>query len=213
MSIDTPLIGPTTELEAINSMLRTIGESPLDTLDEVFADSAVCQQLLREELRAICNAEWTFNTELGEALQPDGDGNINLPSNTLRVICDPTIVQRGLRLYDRVNRTYAFPAAVTLDRVIVLPFDELPEAARRFIFIRAGRRFMDDVQSDGQSHGFKAKDELAAWTALLNYEAQVAQWNVLDRLALNLRTKRFRFYGSGGVGNNFTGNGYHLRDN
>lgn len=188
----TNLVVPTSELEAVNIILRAIGESPLDTLDQSFADSSIAQQVLREELRAFESTAWVHNTESGMTLTPDAEGNIQLPQNTMRVVCDPALTQRGTRLYDRVGHTYTFTSAVECDLIVCLQFEELPEPARRFIMIRAGRRFMDDAATDQTNHSFKARDEQAAWTAWLNYEQQVAQWNVLDRLPLNLRVKRYR---------------------
>lgn len=205
------LLTPTSELEAVNAILRTIGEAPLDTINDTFADAAVAKQLLREETIALQNGEWTWNTEVAFPLTPDADGEVILPQNTLRVVYieaaeavpagttfDPALlVQRGSKLYDRGNHTYTIPVKLSADLVVALNFEELPEAARRFIYVRSGRRFMDDVQASSEGHGFKARDEQASWSALLNYEQQIAQWNVLDRLSLNKRIKRWRPYGVG----------------
>ena len=184
---------PTTELEAINAMLRSIGESPLDSPNQTFADADIARQVLLEELRAVQNHQWVWNTELYVELLPaPGNNRITLPQNTLRVISDPRYVQRGTLLYDRYNNTYTIPHAVTCHLVIALGFEEVPEAVRRYVFVKAARRFQDALQPDAATHSFNERDELRAWTSLLNYESQVAQWNVLDNLALNHRLKRYR---------------------
>lgn len=190
--MSTNFVTPTTELEAINEMLRAIGESPLDDLNQSFADSDVAMGILRSELRAVQNFEWTWNTEVSVTLAPDANGHVNLPPNVIRVICDPVYSQRGLLLYDRVNHTYEFTDSILCDLIVALNFDEIPEAARRFVTIRSVRRFINDIQPDQVTSTFKSRDEQSAWASLLNYEAQTAQWNMLSNSPLNNRIKRFR---------------------
>jgi hypothetical protein len=185
---------PTTELEAINSILASVGEAPVDAIDGEFVDASVAQLLLTQESRRVQTKGWTFNTETDVTLTPDVDGIIWVPQNTLRfVYSDNTIVQRGLKLYDRANHTNVFTDELTeVELVVGLVFDELPEALRLFLALRAGRRFQDRLQSDQVLHQFQARDELAAWAAFMDYEAEQGQYNVLknNRLALRLKANR-----------------------
>lgn len=191
----TQLMAPTSELDAINEMLSAIGESLLDNLDDVFADAAVAQKLLVDETRALQNGQWTFNTEAWWTLSPAADGTITVPQNVLRVLQpNAYLVQRGSKLYDRRNHTFVFPTGTKIecDLIVALTFDQLPEAARRFIFVRSARKFQDRLQADGALHQMQEKDEMQAWSALLNYEAEVAGWNQLQHSELNRRMKLFR---------------------
>lgn len=177
-----PTITPTTELEAVNAILASIGEAPVESLDGSFTDAELAQDLLRQESRGVQVQGFTFNTERQVTLTPDNSGNINLPQNTLRFIYadDRSIVQRGFRLYDATNHTYAFENDVTCDLVVGLDYDELPEALRRFLFFRAGRIFQDRMGGDRVLHQFSANDEMGAWAAFLNYEAEVGGYNVFN---------------------------------
>lgn len=188
------LMTPTSELEAVNTMLATIGESPIDSFDENFTDATIARNLLTEESRALQNGTWAFNTELSYPLNPDADGIIHLPQNVLRVIAfsRPDLVQRGTRVYNRTTHSYVHTDSITADIVVALQFEEIPEAARRFIWVRAGRRFQDRLQGDQLLHSFQARDEQAAWTAFLNFESETAQWNIFDYSTLNARVKRYR---------------------
>lgn len=176
----------TTELEAVNAILGAVGESPINSFDDNFTDASMARNLLKQVSRQMQSRGWTFNTELEYALVPANDGTIYLPQNTLRVITqqgETDYVQRGFRLYDRRLRTYAFTDTITVDLVALLGFEDLPEAARQFVTIRAGRRFQDQYQGDQTLHQFHARDEVAAWAALENYEAEIAKFNVLDNFS------------------------------
>lgn len=176
----------TTELEAINQMLFAIGEAPVNAVNNGNVDSAVAQSTLRNVSREVQQKGWHWNTDEGFKLLPDADnGNITLPANTLKV--DTTgdsmsldLVQRGLRLYDRVNHTYAFTTSVTVDLVAFLPFEELPEAARNYITLRAARRFQQNTVGSAELSGFGETDELRALVDLQNAEADSADLRMVQ---------------------------------
>ena len=118
---------------------------------------------------------------------PNTNGEIILGSNVLRI--DTTskvrkstkdIVERGGKLYDRENNTSVFTDDVVVDRVIVLSFNDLPEAARRYIATRAARVFHDRVVGSGELHRFFQEDEQMAWTELLEYESEVGDYTIFD---------------------------------
>lgn len=175
-------VTPTTELDAVNAILRTIGESPVvSLLGTLPVDAGSARNLLHEESRRLQKTGWSFNTEFNFELTPDDSGNLNLPTNTLKVDAPdhPDLVQRGQRLYDNVKHSYAFDKAVKVDLVIALPFDELPETVRHYLLIASGRRFQDAYLGDGELHSFTARDEMRAWSEFLSDEADVSDLNVL----------------------------------
>jgi len=178
-----------TELEAVNTMLITIGEQPVSSLDNLagLQDASIARQILSNISRAVQSKGWTFNLDLQVTYTPDANGQINLGSNVLRI--DTTskvrsttkdIVERGGKLYDRENNTSVFTDDIKVDRVIVLNFDDLPEAARRYIATRAARVFHDRVVGSGELHRFFQEDEGQAWSELLEYEAEVGDYTIFD---------------------------------
>ena len=185
------LITPTTELEAVNAILASVGESPVQSLDGDFVDAELAQNLLTQVSRQVQVQGWSFNTEYDFPLTPNNDGEITLPSNTLKVTIagEPLLVMRGSKLYDSAQRTYQFPEAKTGTLIIALPFDELPEALRQFLFMRAGRRFQDRLEGDQVLNRFYQQDEIAAWAAFQNYEAEVQQFNVIRQSTTISRIK------------------------
>ena len=178
-----------TELEAVNTMLVTIGEQPVSSLDNLagLQDASIAKQILSNISRAVQSKGWVFNLDLQVTYTPDANGEINLGSNVLRI--DTTskvrgttkdIVERGGKLYDRENNTSVFTDTVKVDRVIVLNFDDLPEVARRYIATRSARVFHDRVVGSGELHRFFQEDEGQAWSELLEYEAEVGDYTIFD---------------------------------
>src|SRR6185312_14961904 len=79
----------TTELQAVNTMLSTIGEAPVDSLCGATSSGAsLGDQVLEEVVRETLVQGWYFNIDKNCRLYRDGFGNIFLPANT-RLSCDP----------------------------------------------------------------------------------------------------------------------------
>lgn len=196
--MDTTALAPMTEIEAINDMLSLISESPVASLDEAsrVADAQIAMQILRRESRTVQTQGWDWNTEDGLILSPDMDGNIVLPTNTIKV--DPVdgnldYVNRGGRLWDRVGKTFKIAAPVALKITFVLPFEELPETARRYISMAAGRKFENRLIGDGTAHQINELDVLKAWSILLQEECDNTESNVVDQSTTVRRISRGRF--------------------
>lgn len=178
---------PTTELQAVNQMLGTILEAPINTLIGVTSlDAQTAINYLAEVSRAVQQHGWHFNTEVGMTLAPDAfTGEIPLPTNCLSV--DSTaedqgldVVQRGKRLYDRVNHTYAIGKPVKVDMTVLLPFDELPEVARRLISVKACRLFQARAVGSTALEAFTEKDEREAQRAFDRVVGKNADHNIFN---------------------------------
>ena len=177
----------TTELEAINIMLSTIGESPVNSLGEVHGvvDAVVAKSVLKEVSTAVQEEGWHFNIEKNFTLTPDLENKeITIPWDCIQ--CDASgqdserdVCVRGIRLYDRDNHTYVFDRPVTVDMVLVLPFEELPQAARHYITIRAARVYQQRVVGSETLGNFTEKDEARARVGLRKFEADTADYNIL----------------------------------
>lgn len=177
----------TTELEAINIILSTIGESPVNSLGEVHGvvDAVVAESVLKEVSTAVQEEGWHFNIEKNFTLTPDFvNKEITIPGDCIQ--CDASgqdserdVCVRGTRLYDRGNHTYVFDRPVTVDMVLVLPFEELPQAARHYITIRAARVYQQRVVGSETLGNFTEKDEARARAVLRKFEADTADYSIL----------------------------------
>lgn len=179
-------IAPTTEIEAVNIMLSTIGESPINSFEEVTSDVAIARSTLQEISKAVQLEGWQWNTEDNFPLQPD--------MNTHKIKVEPTIVRvwfphpfmqelviRGGYVYDRNRHTFAFENDFRINVSIlrILPFDALPETAKRYISIRASRVFQERVVGSSTLTSFTSQDEIRARSILLDEEHRLNRPNIL----------------------------------
>ena len=168
---------PTTKLEAVNVMLTSIGEAPVNSLISGLEDAELAETILESVNKETQSKGWIFNTDLKVTLGLNADNEIVLPTNYLRVDTRPTlrssskdIVERGRKLYDRIANSYVFTSGVQVDAVILLDFTDIPEVARRYITIRSARIFQDRVLSSTNIHGFQLVDEQQAYIELQDYQ-------------------------------------------
>lgn len=179
----TETLTPTTELEAVNEILATIGEAPVGTLVGALpVDASTALKRLRSRSRTLQSAGWSFNTDFLFSLAVNSDGEIPVPPNALSVDIpgNNDFVWRSGKIYDRANHTFQHTAPVEADIVRYLPFEDLPEYARQVIFISAARKFQDQLLGDEGLHQFTQEDEQRAWSAFLDAEAEHADYNVLS---------------------------------
>ena len=177
------------ELDAVNLMLMTIGEYKVNDLTNLAgrSDAAIAKDILNNTSRAVQAKGWTFNMDFDVVKTPDSNNQIPLGNSVLRIDTtnkvrsgDSDIVERANKLYDREKNTHTFTENVTVNEVILLNFDELPEAARRFIAVRSARIFHDRVVGSGELHRFFQEDEAQAWSELLEYEGNVGDYTIFD---------------------------------
>lgn len=166
-------INPTTRLEAINEMLLAIGEAPVNQLGEEFEDSRIAEKFLDAMNRRVQSRGWPFNSEYGYTLHSNNDGFIEVPGNCLKIDTGCSqYVQRGSRIYDRYNHTYSLEGSLSVDMVVAIDFEELPQPARDFITIAAGRQFQQKVVGSQGLDGFAREDERLAWIELRRLSIQ-----------------------------------------
>ena len=157
------------ELDAVNMMLMTIGEYKVNDLTNLAgrSDAAIAKDILNNTSRAVQAKGWTFNMDFDVVKKPNQNSQIPLGNSVLRIDTtnkvrsgDSDIVERANKLYDREKNTHTFTENVTVNEVILLNFDELPEAARRFIAVRSARIFHDRVVGSGELHRFFQEDSI-----------------------------------------------------
>jgi hypothetical protein len=174
-----------TELDAVNSMLATIAESPISTLEELAHEDAImARQILRQVSGEVQDEGWYFNTEYEYPLLPDLDGNINLAGNMLSVDIEPItpgepydVIVRGNRLYNNTLHTYSFKQPIYVTVKWALSFEELPETAKRYIIARASRAFQAKALGSETLNQFTLADEARTRAALLREEVNNVDGN------------------------------------
>lgn len=173
---------PVTELEAVNFMLESIGELPVNTLDNPgVTEASIAHSNLIDVSRNFQARGWYFNTEQDYPLALNELYQVPVPTNTLKLdTMDRTldVVQRGSKLYDKKNHTYTFTTAPLVEISFFLPFDELPQAVRHYVTVVAFRNFQRAVVGSDTINGLTQEEELKALAAVMEQEADTADHSI-----------------------------------
>ena len=166
-----------TELSAVNSILGSIGQSPVTSLDFTNPEISFIHNLLREVNIDVQNEGWSFNTEYNVTYSPDTNGHFVIPPNVIRFdvhdnqnIKTTDVVKRNGRLYDKYNHTDVFTSDLDLDVVTLYEFSDLPSAFQRYITYRAAGRAAAQLVGNPQLVQLISTQEGQARAACIEYE-------------------------------------------
>ncbi len=176
----------TSFLEAVNRVLQMMGEAPVNSLNGQYGLALQAQDSLNDVSLRLQSEGWSFNTDREKLLQRDASTNqIAVGPNISRVVIDPyrypalDIVQRGGRLYDRFNNTYVFDEDLYVDLTIILEWEELPEHARQYITIKAGRQLQEAILGSVDLTKINLTAEMEAKALFLDEETVVSDHSML----------------------------------
>jgi hypothetical protein len=187
-------------LDVVNEMLGTMGEAPLNTLEDPHAFRGACLSTLSNLSRQIQAKGWWFNREKLVLAPSALDSTIYLPGDFISVRvprnaygqATRNVVQRGRRLYDTEAGTFAFTSSVTVDVVRLIPFQDLPEVAAQYIASKAVLQFQSKYDGDtAKSRELKSRIEGPDGTfAAINIEeTRDQQVNLIES---NVRLQRLK---------------------
>ena len=175
-----------TELSAVNSILGSIGQSPVNSLDFTNPEISFIYNLLTEVNVDVQNEGWEFNTELHVKVSPDANKHIVVPANTLRYDVNDNqndrrlnVVTRNGRLYNKVEHTDEFENDVELDVVTLYAFEDLPPVFRRYVIYRAAGRAATQLVANPQLAELLSTQEAQARAACLEYECEQGDHNFM----------------------------------
>ena len=181
--------GRTTLLEAVNTLLETIGEQPVNSLDnQQIQDARVAERIILELHREGQIRGWSWNREESYPFERDqASGEVVVPAAVITFTVDPyrwdgRFVLRGQRLYDKWTRSYKIDAelgAIHADVVWLLQWDESPEAFNRWVTMRAARVFAARVLGSDSVVRVSFQDEQTALTELMRVELDQSKPNSL----------------------------------
>ena len=170
---------PTTELEAVNELLKAVGEVPVDSLETIgFTDAAIARDQIRTTSRELQTRGWYFNKDDDYAFTPGADGIVVLPQSVISIRPARSesrrITPRAGKLYNADASTFVFsPDAPPVVNVTWLfPFEELPESARRYITVHAATVFQTSQLGSDQLFTFTREHEKAAADSLQREERE-----------------------------------------
>lgn len=176
-----------TELEAVNVLLTTIGETPVNTLTgNLVTDVTVARQVLNEVSREVQSEGWHFNTEQGVKLSPNTSNEIVVPPDVSRIdakYVDVTI--REGKLFNLTERTFKFYNKLEVDIVYYQDFENIPDQAKRYITVRAARIYSDRMINSETIHQMTLRDEQKALITLKEFEGDVGDYTMMDNYSVS----------------------------
>jgi hypothetical protein len=177
-----PLAGHMTKLQAVNEMLWSIGEDPVNSLDSGLPDAETAEAILDRISREIQLQGWYVNTLRNYQLTTNVDGQFVLPDNTLkvdtvnprgnRIVGSPTpaahinvVMRRSADdtkwvLWDVENNTETWtnPTTLVVDLTQNLEFANLSPALQVYVWTKAAHRFQKGAMGSAALFQFTLED-------------------------------------------------------
>ena len=136
-----------TELSAVNSILGSIGQSPITTLNFTNPEISLIHNLLMECNKDVQNEGWHFNQEDHLEIPRDNNGEYIIPTDFLKmdihegqVDRNRDVVVRNGKLYDNVLHTSVFTKNFYFDVTRLVAFVDVPSVIQRYIIASAAVR-------------------------------------------------------------------------
>ena len=187
--------GASTELDAVNSILISVGESPVNTLSVQSPEVAIAQKTLQQVCREILSEGWKFNTETQYPIILDSNNHCLIPNNVLQIDLNRfrhpdafDTVRRehnGIKkLYDLHDHTFEFKNAtddkIYVDIIWMVNFNDIPQVFQDYITIRASRIASNRMVNNPQAAELISADEAQARAVALEYDTVQGDYNIFN---------------------------------
>lgn len=179
------------KLEAVNTMLTLVGDSPVNTLSATTSNAQIAELILDEVTKEFQYQGWHFNTENNVTLPRDNNNKIEVPDNVMSVDIDDLaypntdIIIRGNYLYDKIKHSYEFSSDLKAEIIYFLTWDNLPEVAKRYVVLRAGRIFSQRLIGSAEQNATNTVDENQALRELVYWDEQMADFTIWDNYSVS----------------------------
>ena len=185
----TPTYATSSELDAVNSILMSVGESPVNTLNTQSPEVAIAQKTLQQVVREVQAEGWVFNTEYEVEFTPDSNDQVALSDSVLQIDLSRykhndnyDVIKKGGYLYDRYthSKVFADEATVYADVVWMYAFEDMPQPFKDYCTARATRIAHTRMVNDGQMAPVFQQDETVSRALALEYDTRQADYNVFQ---------------------------------
>lgn len=173
-----------TKLEAVNTMLSCIGQSPLNSLEGTKSYFTIAaEKILDDETKRFQLQGWDFNSEDFYQLTPDANNIIKIPDN-LVMVKFPTIyknryVVREKKLYDKFKHTYEIDTPLKVSVVFTYAFEDLPEVAQQYATLLAAHKFVKRELGAEKATQYVQEDLMEARIALEQHELEIGEYTMI----------------------------------
>ena len=182
-------ISTDTELSAVNSILGSIGQSPITSLSGTALQNpeiSFIKNLLDQVNRDVQTSGWHFNTQHRVKQSPDAQGNYVVPQNSIlydisdgQIDRDTDVTKINGKLYDLVHQTDVFTKDYYFDIITLYNFEDVPPAIQRYIIARTSMRAATQLVSNADLVKLLQLEEEQAKANALNYETEQGDYNFM----------------------------------
>ena len=184
-----PTTNAAQELPAVNEILASVGQAPVNTLDQTNPDVAIAYDTLLNVSREVQAEGWTFNTEEYYPMTPDANGEIVIANNILQIDLHDEkdnsyeAVRRSGKLYEKINHTYDWTTLTGWDTVrcdIVWFFDwvDLPRPIQDYIVAKTATIVSSRIVGDPQQYRMLQQRELDNRAKAMEYECNQGDYTI-----------------------------------
>jgi hypothetical protein len=175
-----------TELDAVNQILSSVGQAPVTTLNLQNPEVAIVLTTLREVNRQVQAEGWNFNVERGYPFTPDGvTKHITYPTNVLQLDTntyehrdDFQPVRRDGKFYDKYKHTYEWDKAIEADVTWLFDFEDVPPAIQLYITARAARMAANKMVGDTGLFQLLQEQEVQTKAVAIEYDCNQADYSI-----------------------------------
>lgn len=184
------------ELDAVNDILSTIGEAPVDNIDSTNIDAINAYNILMKINRKEQARGWSFNTIPDYKLVRDIDGHIHW--NSLWLYVEPhfkgiKLVRDGKYVKDLYSGKTIFDRDIHCECIILQGFDQLPDAFKNYVVSKAAFEFQSKYFGDSELLKVTQMNIEDCWQILQEYELDNNDYNVFKNRDVNkLRYRGWR---------------------
>jgi len=154
---------------------------------------AIAQKTLRQVCREIQAEGWSYNTENEYPIDTDTNNQVIVPNNVLQM--DLNIFQHGKdydvvirsdngvkKVYDKKGHSFVFENCDKLyfDMIWMIDFEDLPQAFKDYITVRASRIASNRMVNNPQSARLLESDEAGLRALALEYETKQGDHNIFN---------------------------------
>lgn len=190
-------------LSAVNACLGTLGELPVNDVDEDHPLVPAALTKIRQETAFLQADLWWFNVEYPTLFPDPLHKTIRVPTDCVGVDSltqYPRYAVRAGKLYNLDAGTDQFEAPMRVRLHRALPFDDMPILARALVQARAARKFHADYDGDQAKMQRLSADEQSAYMVFNAEHIRNAKANMMNRTGVasimlninpSLTTRRF----------------------
>lgn len=170
------------ELDAINYILTTVGESPVNQIDTNNIDVVNIKRLLDSNTRQILLAGYPFNVVENFKLYPDEHTHqISIPANVIKFDTGtPTQIKRNGKLYDMQQQSDRFKAPVICKAYLNVPFEDLPDTFKTYAVLKTAVSFQQRFFGDTDQTQELMLLLTEAYNDVVYYEVKAANANLFQ---------------------------------